>query len=41
MRELVMGDIHGAFDALVQCLERSSFDEKHDHRDDGLSRGET
>ena len=30
MRHFVMGDIHGAFHALKQCLERSSFDYKHD-----------
>jgi serine/threonine protein phosphatase 1 len=30
-RTLVMGDIHGAYRALVQCLERSSFDTENDH----------
>ena len=31
MRTLVIGDIHGAFKALQQCLERSQFDYKN-HR---------
>jgi len=30
MRTLVMGDIHGAYKALVQCLERSEFDYEND-----------
>ncbi len=30
MRVLVMGDIHGAHRALVQCLERSGFDREQD-----------
>jgi len=30
MRTLVIGDIHGAFKALQQCLERSGFDYKND-----------
>jgi serine/threonine protein phosphatase 1 len=30
MRTFVMGDIHGAYRALVQCLERSSFDFDND-----------
>lgn len=30
MRTLVIGDIHGAHKALVQCLERSGFDYKED-----------
>ncbi|NJK86327.1 MAG: hypothetical protein HC906_10500 [Bacteroidales bacterium] len=29
-RTFVIGDIHGAFKALVQCLERSEFDYEHD-----------
>ena len=29
-RTFVMGDIHGAFRALKQCLERASFDYEHD-----------
>jgi serine/threonine protein phosphatase 1 len=30
MRTFVIGDIHGALRALVQCLERAQFDYKHD-----------
>jgi len=30
MRKFVMGDIHGAHKALLQCLERSSFDYERD-----------
>lgn len=30
-RTFVIGDIHGAFRALVQCLERSGFDYEKDH----------
>jgi serine/threonine protein phosphatase 1 len=30
MRTLVMGDIHGAHKALVQCLEKSGFNMEHD-----------
>lgn len=30
MRTLVMGDIHGAYKALLQCLERSGFDYEND-----------
>ena len=30
VRRFVIGDIHGAFRALLQCLERSSFDYEHD-----------
>lgn len=30
MRQFVIGDIHGAFKALIQCLERSNFDYKND-----------
>lgn len=30
MRTFVMGDIHGAHKALVQCLERSGFDKRSD-----------
>jgi serine/threonine protein phosphatase 1 len=30
MKKFVMGDIHGAYRALVQCLERSSFDKEND-----------
>lgn len=30
MRQFVIGDIHGAHKALVQCLERSGFDYEHD-----------
>jgi len=30
MRTLAIGDIHGAYAALVQCLERSSFDKEQD-----------
>lgn len=30
MRTLVMGDIHGAYKALQQCLERSGFDQEND-----------
>ena len=30
MRKFVMGDIHGAYRALQQCLERSSFDYEND-----------
>ena len=29
-RVLVMGDIHGAHKALVQCLKRSGFDNEKD-----------
>ena len=29
-RTLVIGDIHGAYKALVQCLERSGFDKEKD-----------
>jgi serine/threonine protein phosphatase 1 len=31
MRTFVMGDIHGACRALVQCLERSGFEKETDH----------
>jgi serine/threonine protein phosphatase 1 len=30
MRKLVMGDIHGAYKALKQCLEKSAFDYEND-----------
>lgn len=30
MRELVMGDIHGSYKALIQCFERSGFDYEND-----------
>lgn len=30
MKTFVIGDIHGAHRALVQCLDRSGFDKKHD-----------
>ncbi|MBS1532548.1 MAG: metallophosphoesterase [Bacteroidetes bacterium] len=30
MRTLVMGDVHGAYSAMMQCLERSQFDDQHD-----------
>lgn len=30
MRTLVIGDIHGAYEALMQCLERSNFDREKD-----------
>jgi len=30
MRRFVIGDIHGAYKALVQCFDRSSFDPRHD-----------
>ncbi len=30
MRTLVIGDVHGAYRALLQCLERSNFDYEHD-----------
>jgi serine/threonine protein phosphatase 1 len=30
MRTFVMGDIHGAYRALEQCLSRSDFDDDHD-----------
>jgi len=30
MRRLVIGDIHGAYKALIQCFERSEFDYKKD-----------
>ncbi|ELR69525.1 serine/threonine protein phosphatase [Fulvivirga imtechensis AK7] len=30
MRQFVIGDIHGACKALIQCLERSGFDYEHD-----------
>lgn len=30
MKTFVMGDIHGAYKALVQCLERSEFDKEND-----------
>jgi serine/threonine protein phosphatase 1 len=30
-KTFVMGDIHGAYRALRQCLERSSFDSENDH----------
>lgn len=30
MRTFVMGDIHGNYKALLQCLERSGFDYRHD-----------
>jgi serine/threonine protein phosphatase 1 len=30
MRTFVMGDIHGAYRALEQCLRRSDFDDDHD-----------
>jgi len=31
MRTFVIGDIHGACQALIQCLERSGFDNENDH----------
>lgn len=31
MRKLVVGDIHGAHKALMQCLERADFDPDKDH----------
>lgn len=31
MRTFVIGDIHGAYKALTQCLERSGFDNENDH----------
>jgi serine/threonine protein phosphatase 1 len=31
MRTFVMGDIHGAYKALKQCLERANFDVEQDH----------
>jgi serine/threonine protein phosphatase 1 len=31
MRTFVMGDIHGAYRALIQCLEESGFDYEADH----------
>ncbi|MBF0254131.1 MAG: serine/threonine protein phosphatase [Candidatus Omnitrophica bacterium] len=31
MRTFVMGDIHGAYKALKQCLDRSGFRNEHDH----------
>jgi serine/threonine protein phosphatase 1 len=30
MRTLVMGDIHGAYKALVQCLEKAKYDPSAD-----------
>ena len=30
MRTFVMGDIHGAYNALLQCLKRSGFDYEND-----------
>jgi|SRR6185295_10711284 len=30
MRTFAIGDIHGAYKALIQCLERSGFDRKND-----------
>nr|WP_067063134.1 metallophosphoesterase [Mucilaginibacter sp. L294] len=30
MRNLIMGDVHGAFKAMEQCLERSNFDYEND-----------
>lgn len=30
MRKFVMGDIHGGYKAMLQCLERSGFDYKND-----------
>jgi serine/threonine protein phosphatase 1 len=30
-RTFVIGDIHGAYRALLQCLERSAFQYEHDH----------
>jgi serine/threonine protein phosphatase 1 len=30
MRKFVMGDIHGSYKALIQCLERSEFDKEND-----------
>lgn len=30
-REFVIGDIHGAYRALRQCLTRSDFNYDHDH----------
>lgn len=30
MRTFVIGDIHGAYKALIQCLERSGFDKEND-----------
>lgn len=29
-KTFVIGDIHGAYDALLQCLERSEFDYESD-----------
>lgn len=30
MRTFVMGDIHGAYQALLQCLQRAGFDNEKD-----------
>jgi len=32
MRTFVVGDIHGAYRAFMQCLERSAFDYVGDHQ---------
>jgi serine/threonine protein phosphatase 1 len=31
MRTFAIGDIHGAYKAMMQCFERSGFDYKKDH----------
>lgn len=31
MRTFVMGDVHGGYKSLIQCLERSNFDYERDH----------
>lgn len=31
MKTFVMGDIHGAYKALIQCIERSGFDKEKDN----------
>ena len=31
MKTFVIGDIHGAYKALLQCFERSGFDYEKDH----------
>jgi serine/threonine protein phosphatase 1 len=30
-KTFVLGDIHGAYRALLQCFDRSGFDQEHDH----------
>jgi len=32
LKTYAIGDIHGAFKALIQCFERSKFDYKKDRR---------